>query len=102
MGVSSNGTAHLWDVITGAPVRSAALGIRGVTPLGLSPDRRWLLGSSAGGATGTTGVHFALWDLDSARPTLHVDVPASFFFVWGFSADNRSLAYTDTNGSPTV
>jgi WD40 repeat protein/predicted Ser/Thr protein kinase len=98
VGVSSNGTAHLWDLRTGAHVRSVALGASGVKPLGLSPDRRWLLGGLADEATGTTDAHFALWDLDSARRALHVRVPPSFFFVWGFSADSRWLAYTVTNG----
>ncbi len=99
VGVSSNGTAHLWDLTTGAQVRSVALGASGAWPTGFSPDRRWFWARSMGAATGATaGQHHTLWDLASAQPALPLRLPPSFFFVWGFSADSRWLAYTDTNG----
>jgi WD40 repeat protein/predicted Ser/Thr protein kinase len=99
VGVSSNGTAHLWDLMTGAHVRSVALGASGAWPTGFSPDRRWFWARSIGAAMGATGIqHQTLWDLASARPALGLRLPLSFFFAWGFSADGRWLAYTDTNG----
>jgi serine/threonine protein kinase/WD40 repeat protein len=97
VGVSSDGTVHLWDLTTGAHVRSVALGGTNFWPIGLSPDRRWLLGGTIADLISSAGQHNTVWDLETARPVLRLHFPELSVFCFGFSPDSRWFAYTDRN-----
>jgi WD40 repeat protein len=89
VGVSTNGAVHLWDLATGAHLRSVQLGGTNFTPWQLSQDNRWLLGKLAD----NSGI---LCDLRSAQRVQHFP-DFSRNYAAAFSPDGRWLAYSTTN-----
>ena len=88
VGITTNGTVHLWDLATGAHQKAIPLGGSGFVPQRLSSDHRWLLGT-----TRDMGI-LVLCDLWESQRV------ANFAFGWvicyaaAFSPDNRWLAFS--------
>jgi eukaryotic-like serine/threonine-protein kinase len=86
VGVDTNGTVQLWDLVTGNHIRSVKLGGTGFDPMYLSPDNRWLLRG---------GRRVSLWDLSTGRTIFDSShPPRAAFFAAAFSPNNRLLAFT--------
>ena len=92
VGVSTNGTVHFWDLITGAHLRSVQLGGGSFRPGYLSPDQRWLLGI----LPDENGI---LCDLRAARWGRPFPFAGSYTHAAAFSADSRWLAYSTLGGA---
>jgi eukaryotic-like serine/threonine-protein kinase len=93
VGVSTNGTVHLWDLVTQAHLRTVTAGETGFTPAYVSGNGQWLLGYRFDGG----GV---LCDLRAGRTTAVFPALKSFTYPAAFSPDGRWLAYC--TGSSTL
>ncbi len=91
VGVSSNGTVHLWDLLGRTHLKAVDLGHVGMAPEWFSPDKRWLIGQ-------LPGERSVLCDLQNARSQ---PLPLRGWNVYAqaaaFSDDSRWLAHSTTN-----
>lgn len=85
LGVTTNGTVHLWRLTTGSHQRTIALGATNFIPDHLSPDGRWLLGFPPGQPSLT------LYDLRAVRRVPDFAFPWLWVYGAAFSPDGRWL-----------
>jgi len=98
---TTNGTIQNWSLPKGRPAQSISLEAGLVSLIGVSPDRKLILGFRH------TGAGSVLWDFDSGRPLATLPQSTISEGVSGvirsrraaFSPDGRLLAYTSTNFS---
>jgi len=95
IGVTSNGTVHLWDLETGVHLKAIGLGGSSFDPHSLSSDQHWLVGTDM---RRPLLFRLLLFDLRAQKV-----VPAFAFEAMGtvgvaFSPDNRWLAYSYSVG----
>lgn len=89
IGITTNGTAHLWDLATGIHQKAVPLGGGGFDPQHLSSDQRWLLGTMHG-----EEAVFVLGDLQKGTRIGNFAFGWRFCHAAAFSPDNRSLAFS--------
>jgi eukaryotic-like serine/threonine-protein kinase len=97
VGVTAQGTAHLWDLATGTHQQAVPLGGSGFVPQLVSSDQRWLLGTVPGQVK-----TLILGDLRNSRRLSAFAFRYIIFSAWAFSPDNRWLAFSAFDGGEAI
>ena len=97
VGVTAQGTVHLWDLATATYQQAVPLEGSGFVPQLVSPDRRWLLGTVPGEVK-----TLILGDLRNSRRVAAFTFPYIIFSAAAFSPDNRWLAFSAFDGGEAI
>jgi WD40 repeat protein len=88
-----DGTARIWDVVSGLNVREMGGHPRGAMGISVSPDGRFA-------AVGTGEQYVKIWELATAKEVRHfAGKPSATWHVVAYSPDGKSVAFGGSDGA---